>query len=141
MTLLFFFMGDNPNRVKRSNHNAGFSVALIYQIFNNKNILALLVLRIAASLPSAVSYYIFMQQLSSRSYCLFVCLLFVFDLNYIFHAISPIVTKNLFLLDAQKNGFVMSYVGVMMAIAQGFVVGHVSARFKDHVIMFYATVS
>lgn len=111
--LLFMFMEDPPARVKKTHsHNRGLSVALIYHIFNNKNILGLLVLRVAVSLPSAI-----------------------------FHAISPIITKTYFELDASKNGMVMSYVGIMMAIAQGLVVGQVSQRFKDHTIMFGAIIA
>ena len=153
MALLFIFMADSPNRPKRANQSSGFSLALMYQIFNNRTVLALLVLRVIASIPSAVStmftlfvlfYFIFIEGdvAFPHPLVLFTYLFFfLLDLTHIFHSISPIITKNQFLLDAQKNGFVMSYVGVMMAIAQGFVVGHVSSRYKDHVIMFYATVS
>jgi len=113
--LLLLFMEDPPARTrsKSSTSSSGtFSIAVLKHALQNKGVFALFVLRIAASLPSAI-----------------------------FHSISPIITKTQFQLDAQKNGFVMSYVGVMMAIAQGVIVGFVSSRFKDHEIMLYATMS
>jgi len=113
--LLLLFMEEPPPRLVRKSSSASkynFSIAIVKTIFQNKTVLTLFVLRVAASLPSAI-----------------------------FHSISPIITKTQFGLDAQKNGFVMSYVGVMMAIAQGVIVGYVSSRFKDHKIMLYATIS
>jgi len=110
--LLILFMEEREKREKERKPSVpqntfSFSIQGV-----NKLACAIFVLRVAASLPSAI-----------------------------FHSISPVITKNQFALDAQKNGFVMSYVGIMMAIAQGFVVGFLSARLKDHTIMLYATMA
>jgi len=113
LVILVMFMEEPAARVRKSSTAQNpLSFSVLQDVIQNKNTLALLILRVAVSFPSAV-----------------------------FHSISPIITKTHFELDAQKNGFVMSYVGVMMAIAQGFVVGFLSARLKDHVILLFATIA
>ena len=62
---------------------------------------------------------------------------FFFGLAFsIFQTIFSLYALRRFGLDAQQTGFVLTYVGVLSVIVQGGVVGKLSERFRDDVLIF-----
>lgn len=53
----------------------------------------------------------------------------------IFQSMFSLVSMEYFKLEPQQNGFVMSYVGVLSIIVQGFLVGALSRRFSEAVLL------
>ena len=77
-------------------------ISKLWALFKKPHVVSLLILRVLASLPAAI-----------------------------FDSMFPIIAKTDFGLSAKLNGLVMSYVGLLMAIVQGVLVGFVSTRWSD----------
>lgn len=59
----------------------------------------------------------------------------------VFHSMFTMVNIEKFGLTAETNGHLLSYVGIITMIMQGFVVGYVSKRFSDGILLRISTAS
>jgi DHA1 family tetracycline resistance protein-like MFS transporter len=61
---------------------------------------------------------------------------FFFGLSFsVFQTIFSLYALRRFNLDAQQTGYVLTYVGVLSAIVQGGLIGRISARYRDDVLI------
>jgi len=58
----------------------------------------------------------------------------------IFQTIFPLYALYRFNLDARSTGFVLTYVGILVVIVQGFLVGWLASRYDEYRLIFLATV-
>ncbi|MGW8224466.1 MAG: MFS transporter [Anaerolineales bacterium] len=58
----------------------------------------------------------------------------------IFQTIFPLYALYRFDLDARSTGFVLTYVGILVVIVQGFLVGWLASRYDEYRLIFLATV-
>jgi len=66
---------------------------------------------------------------------------FFFGLAFaIFQTIFSLYALRRFNLEAQQTGFILTYVGVLSVIVQGFVVGKLNERFSDHLLILSSTI-
>jgi DHA1 family tetracycline resistance protein-like MFS transporter len=64
---------------------------------------------------------------------------FLFGVPFsLFSSIFSLYALRRFELDAQQTGFILAYVGLLSVIVQGGLIGQISKRFKDNLLIFFS---
>jgi len=113
------------------------SIEKVKLLCGRPNVVTLLSIRIISGLASGKNDNHFLQFIFFFFFFSLPCCQpnDVIDETALFHSSFIVIAKDIFGLDAQQNGYLMSLFGIVMALTQGGVIGALTSRFPEHIVM------